>query len=122
MSHLLHVYGAWLVAALIALESAGLPVPGETSLITAGIVAGTTRALSIWAVIAAGAGGAVVGNLIGYGIGRALGFRLLERYGRYVGLTQARLKIGQYLFRRYGIAILVGARFLPIARSVVAAL
>jgi membrane protein DedA with SNARE-associated domain len=122
MSHLLHVYGAWFVAALIALESAGLPVPGETSLITAGIFAGTARGPSIWAVIAAGAGGAVVGNVIGYGIGRALGFRLLHRYGSYVGLTQARLKIGQYLFRRYGIFILVGARFLPLARSVVAVL
>jgi membrane protein DedA with SNARE-associated domain len=122
MSHLFHVYGAWLVAAVIALESAGLPLPGETSLVTAGILAGTARGPSIWAVIAAGAGGAVVGNLIGYGIGRALGFRLLHRYGAYIGLTEARLKIGQYLFRRYGIFILVGARFLPLARSVVAVL
>jgi membrane protein DedA with SNARE-associated domain len=73
-------------------------------------------------VIAASSNSAVVGNVIGYGIGRALGFRLLARYGAYVGLTQARLKIGQYLFRRYGIVILVGARFLPVARSVVAVL
>ena len=122
MSHLLHVYGAWLVAALIALESAGLPVPGETSLVTAGILAGTARGPDIWAVIAAGIGGTIVGNAIGYGIGRALGFRLLHRYGAYIGLTESRLKIGQYLFRRYGIFILVGARFLPLARSVVAVL
>src|SRR5262245_45711407 len=122
MSHLLHVYGAWFVAALIALESAGLPVPGETSLITAGILAGTARGPAIWAVIIAGVGGATVGNLIGYGIGRALGYRLLARYGTYVGLTPARLKIGQYLFRRYGVVILIGSRFLPVARSVAAVL
>jgi membrane protein DedA with SNARE-associated domain len=122
MSHLLHVYGAWLVAALIALESAGLPLPGETSLITAGILAGTAQGPGIGAVIVAGVGGAVIGNLIGYGIGRALGYRLLARYGAYIGLTQARLKIGQYLFRRYGVVILVGARFLPVARSVAAVL
>jgi len=116
MHHLAETYGVWLVAALITIESIGVPVPGETTLIASSIYAGTAH-LSIWLIIAAAVGGAIVGNVIGYTIGRFFGFRLLVRYGSYVRLPEARLKIGEYLFRHYGIAAIVVARFVPLLRS-----
>jgi membrane protein DedA with SNARE-associated domain len=122
MSRLLEAFGGWMVAAMITLESAGAPVPGETILVTSAIYAGTKQTISIFTVIVSAFVGAVLGNVIGYGIGRFLGYRLLVRYGSYIWLTRDRLKIGQYLFRRYGIVVLVISRFLPVLRSAAAPL
>jgi membrane protein DedA with SNARE-associated domain len=61
--HLISSYGYLAVAVIIGLESMGLPLPGETTLVAASIIAGaTTGTLSIWLVIAAAAGGAIVGD------------------------------------------------------------
>jgi membrane protein DedA with SNARE-associated domain len=118
MSALAATYGAWLVGLLIAIESIGIPVPGETSLIGSAIYAGTTQRLSIGAILAAAILGAVIGSIVGYWIGRRFGYRLLVRYGHYIHLTESRLKIGQYLFLRYGISVVVLARFVPVLRSI----
>jgi len=118
MIDLTQTYGAWLVAALIAIESCGIPVPGETTLIASAIYAGTAHRMSVWTIIAAAIGGAIAGNLIGFAIGRFFGYRLLVRYGSYVRLPESRLKIGEYLFRHYGIAAIVFARFVPLLRSI----
>lgn len=118
MLHLAQTYGVWLVAGLIAIESIGIPVPGETTLVASAIYAGTTPHLSIWSIILAGIGGAIVGNVIGFAIGWYFGYRLLIRYGAYMHLPEPRLKIGEYLFRHYGIAVIVVARFIPLLRSV----
>src|SRR5262249_62040092 len=80
----------------------GLPVPGETALLAAAIYAGTKHDFNINAVIAAAAVAAIAGRMIGYVIGHKFGPWLLLRYGRYVGLTTGRIKLGQYLFLRYG--------------------
>jgi membrane protein DedA with SNARE-associated domain len=118
MLHLAQSYGAWLVAALIAIESCGIPVPGETTLIASAIYAATAPRLSLWIVLAAAIVGAIVGNLAGFAIGHFFGYRLLIRYGSYVRLPEPRLKIGEYLFRHYGIAVVVLARFVPLLRSI----
>ena len=118
MPHLAATYGVWLVGVLIAIESVGVPVPGETSLIGSAIYAGTTQRLSISAIVVAAILGAVIGSTMGYWIGRRFGYRLLVRYGHYIRLTESRLKIGQYLFRRYGISVVVLARFVPVLRSI----
>ena len=73
LPHLLLTYGYWAIAAVVALESTGVPVPGETTLILAAIIAGTSHALNIWMVIAAAATGAVMGDNFGFWIGRKLG-------------------------------------------------
>lgn len=59
-----------------------------------------------------GAGAAIVGRMIGYVIDREFGYRLLLRYGSYVGLTTGRIKLGQYLFLRHGGKIIFAARVL----------
>jgi membrane protein DedA with SNARE-associated domain len=118
IEHLISSYGLLLVAGVIGIESIGLPVPGETILIAAAIYAATHHTLNIYAVIAAAVAGAVVGNMVGYVIGREYGYRLLLRYGPYIGLTEARIKLGQYLFLCHGRKIVVIARFAPVLRSV----
>jgi len=95
-------YGYWGIAGVVGLESMGIPLPGETILIAAAAWAAFSHQLSIELVIAAAAGGAIVGDSLGYLIGRRIGFPLLLRYGARIGATEARLKVGQYLFLRHG--------------------
>jgi membrane protein YqaA with SNARE-associated domain len=110
-------YGYWAVLVLVALESMGLPLPGETALIAAAVYAGTSHELNIVDIIAAAAAGAVIGDNIGYEIGRLIGFPILRRYGPRVGLDERWLKLGQYLFRRYGGAIVFFGRFAALLRT-----
>jgi membrane protein DedA with SNARE-associated domain len=120
--HLIATYGYWTVGGIIALESMGLPLPGEATLIAAAVYAATTHHLNIWLVIAAAATGAIVGDNIGYWIGREIGYRLLLRYGHYVYLTEARIKLGQYLFLRHGGKIVFFGRFVAVLRALAAIL
>jgi membrane protein DedA with SNARE-associated domain len=115
--HLIHEYGLVAVAAIIGLECLGLPVPGETALLGAAIYAGTKHDFNINAVIATAAGAATAGRMIGYVIGHKFGSWLLLRYGHYVGLTTGRIKLGQYLFLRYGGKIIFFAQFVPVLRT-----
>jgi membrane protein DedA with SNARE-associated domain len=117
LTSLISAYGLWLIAGMIALESAGIPVPGETVLVAAAIYAGTTHDLHIAGVIGAAGAGAVAGYVVAFSIGRSWGQRLLRRYGRYLHLTPARIKIGQYLFLRHGGKVVFAARFVPVLRS-----
>jgi membrane protein DedA with SNARE-associated domain len=73
-------------------------------------------------VIAAAAGGAILGDNVGYMVGRRFGFPLLLRHGHRVGLTESRLKLGQYLFLRHGGKIVYFGRFTPLLRTFAALL
>ena len=118
--HLLHSYGYWAVAAIIAVESMGIPLPGEATLIAAAIIAGTSHELDIAFVVIAAAMGAILGDNIGFWLGRELGYRLVLRYGRYIGLDLSRIKLGQYLFLRHGGAIVFFGRFVSLLRALAA--
>src|ERR1700760_4451882 len=117
ITHLVQSYGYYAVFTLIALESIGIPLPGETALITAALYAGTTHHLSIMALAGTAAAGAVVGDNIGYWLGRTGGYRLAERYGRYVRLDRAKLKVGRYLFARHGAKVVFFGRFVAVLRT-----
>jgi membrane protein DedA with SNARE-associated domain len=119
ITQLIESYGLVVVAVLICLESIALPVPGEMVLILAAVFAGTRHQLDIIAVVLTAATAAFVGQVIGYMIGRQFGYRLLLQYGGYLRITEGRIKLGEYLFLRYGIAIVIVARFVPILRSIV---
>jgi membrane protein DedA with SNARE-associated domain len=67
-------------------------------------------------VIAAAVAGAIVGDNVGFCLGREFGYRLLVRCGGYVGLTVGRIKLGQYLFLRYGGRVVFFGRFVAILR------
>jgi membrane protein DedA with SNARE-associated domain len=119
LEHFIATYGYVAVAAIIALESMGAPLPGETVLVIASLFA-SRHHLHIAGVIAAAAAGAVVGDNIGYWIGREFGYRLLLRYGSYLGLTARRIKLGQYLFMRHGGKVVFFGRFVAVLRVLAA--
>lgn len=115
-------YGYLGIAVVVGLESMGLPLPGEATLIAAALYAGKTQALNIWIIIACAAAGAIVGDNLGFGIGREIGFPLLLRYGAYIRLTESRIKLGEYLFQRHGGKIVFFGRFVALLRSLAALL
>src|SRR3989442_7481434 len=115
--HLLATYGYWAVFVFIAMESTGIPFPGETMLLVAAVFAGTTHRLSIPLVIVAAAGGAILGDNLGFWVGREGGFRLLRRYGHSIRLNERKLKVGLYLFRKHGGKVVFFGRFVAVLRA-----
>jgi membrane protein DedA with SNARE-associated domain len=119
---LIHSYGLLAVFLVVAFESTGLPLPGEAVLLSAAIFAATTHELPVAGVIACAAAGAILGDNCGYIIGRTIGLRVLVSYGHRFGLTQPKLKLGQYLFRRFGGGIVFFGRFIAVLRAFAAVL
>lgn len=109
-----------MVGSAVGIESIGIPFPGETTLIAASLYAGSTHHLNIFLVVAAAAGGAIIGDNIGFLIGREVGFRLLIRYGRYIRLEEKRVKLGQYLFMKHGGKVVFFGRFVAVLRALAA--
>ena len=99
--HLPAHLGYLILFALTAAESAGVPVPGETALITGGVLAHHGQ-FDIALVIAVAAAGAIVGDNVGYLIGRAGGRRLLERPGPLEEHRRAVLRHGEPFFAKHG--------------------
>jgi membrane protein DedA with SNARE-associated domain len=119
---LFHTYGLWVLFMLVMLESMAIPLPGETALVTAALYAGSTHQIGIGWVVLVAALAAILGDNIGYLIGRSIGVRLVARYGRYVRLDEPRLKVGQYLFLRHGGKIVFFGRFVAFLRAYAALL
>jgi membrane protein DedA with SNARE-associated domain len=117
INHLLQSYGYFAVFAFIAMESLGIPLPGETTLIAAAVYAGATNRLNIGVVFLVAAAAAIVGDNAGYWLGRAGGQRLADRYGHFVRLDATKLKIGRYLFERHGGKVVFFGRFVTVLRT-----
>jgi len=117
LTQLLNTYGYWAVLFFVAIESTGIPFPGETMLLAAAIYAGSSHHLSIVFVIVAAAAGAILGDNLGFWVGREGGFRLLRRYGRYIHLDERKLKLGQYLFQKHGGKVVFFGRFIAVLRA-----
>lgn len=109
-------YGYAMVAVLIFAEGVGLPLPGETALITAAAFAAQHNRLSIAGVLIAGMVGAAGGGLGGYWIGRTGGLAVLERHGRYIGVTKPRIARARKFFAEHGPKAVFAARFIAILR------
>jgi membrane protein YqaA with SNARE-associated domain len=104
-------WGYLAVGGLLLIEDFGIPVPGETVLIAASVYAGAGR-LNVVAVGVIALAAAVIGDNIGYLIGRVGGQRLINRFGRYVLLTPARVAKAEAFFTRHGGQIVAVARFI----------
>lgn len=117
VNHFISSNGYWAVFVLVGLESLGIPLPGETALIVAGTFAGKYHHLNPWFIFLVASAGAVIGDNIGYWIGDKGGFRLLKRYGRYVRLDEAKLKVGRYVFDRHGAKVVFFGRFVSVLRT-----
>ncbi|BFV60562.1 hypothetical protein KCMC57_up56660 [Kitasatospora sp. CMC57] len=116
LAPLLDSYGYLAVGVLVFLDNCAIPVPGQTVLVLAAVYAGTGR-LSIAAVIVIALVAAVAGNSLGYLLGRTGGHRLVERWGRYVLLTPARMARGEEFFARQGAKVVTVARFVDVLRQ-----
>jgi membrane protein DedA with SNARE-associated domain len=117
LDDLIATYGYAAVFLIVGAESVGIPMPGETTLILAALYAGATQHLNIAGVILAATVGAIIGDNIGYVLGRVGGYRLMRRYGRYVRINEHRVKIGRYLFDRHGGKVVFFGRFVTILRA-----
>jgi membrane protein DedA with SNARE-associated domain len=111
LAPLLDHYGYLAIGGLVVLEDFGVPVPGETVLIAGAAYAGAGR-LNVAAVGLIALAAAIVGDNLGYAIGRFGGRALVLRYGRYILLTADRLDKAEAFFTRHGGKVVTVARFL----------
>ncbi|PRD45701.1 DedA family protein [Phyllobacterium phragmitis] len=109
-------YGSIALFFIIYFESLGAPLPGESGLIAASLLA-LHGDLNLTHMLIAVFCGAVLGDSTGYAIGYFGGRRLIERYGYLVRLTPERLERFEEIFRRKGVYIVAGARFISILRQ-----
>jgi membrane protein DedA with SNARE-associated domain len=114
--HWLAAFGPWALAVLVGLEGMGVPLPGETALIAAALYA-SAHDINVAFIIAVAATGAIIGDNIGYLFGREFGFRLLKYLGPRIGITERRIKLGQYLFSKYGAIVAFFGRFVAVLRT-----
>ncbi|MFI5272341.1 MAG: DedA family protein [Ktedonobacterales bacterium] len=112
---LVATFGYLVVLLVVMAESAGLPVPGETSLLIAGAFAATGK-LWLPGVIAAAALGAILGDTAGYWVGRTSGLRLLRRHGRLLRFDERKLQQAEAFFARHGEKTVFLGRFVPVGR------
>jgi membrane protein DedA with SNARE-associated domain len=117
ISHLIATYGYLAVFVIVAAESLGIPLPGETALITAAIYAGHTHRLNPWLIFAVASAAAIIGDNVGFWIGDKGGYPLARRYGSKVRLDERKLKIARYLFDRHGAKVVFFGRFVSILRT-----
>jgi membrane protein DedA with SNARE-associated domain len=105
----------WALFALVAVESSGVPVPGETALIAAGVLASDGQ-VRIEFVIAIAAIAAIIGDNIGYVIGRTGGRRLLERPGFLEHHRRRMIEHGEPFFERHGPKAVFLGRWIGVLR------
>jgi len=117
VTQLIESSGYFALFALIAAESLGVPLPGETALIIAGTYAGTTHHLNPWLIFIVASAAAIIGDNIGYWIGDRGGYALVRRYGPRVRLDEQKLKIARYLFDRHGGKVVFFGRFVAVLRT-----
>jgi membrane protein DedA with SNARE-associated domain len=115
--HLLTSFGYWAVFIVIGLESLGVPLPGETILISAGILAGHNHKLNPWLIWLVAAAGAIIGDNIGFWVGDKGGYALLKKYGRYIRVREPEIKLGRYIFDRQGGKVVFFGRFVSVLRT-----
>jgi len=110
-------YGAFAVIPILAIEAVGAPGPGESLLIFASVLAGRGE-MSLSALLVSAWVGSVIGDNLGYLIGRKLGRTTVLRYGAKVGLTDERFRGIESTYIRYGYVTVVFARFFSVLRQI----
>ena len=110
-----HVYVILFIS--LILEFAALPLPGETMMVVAGVMAYNNHGSYIGMIIAS-ALGTVIGMQFSYEIGRRLGTKAVDKYGMYIGLTPYRMTKAAEFFNKFGNIVIVIAYFLPGVRHI----
>jgi membrane protein DedA with SNARE-associated domain len=115
MSGLVHQFGLFALFLIVMLESGGVPLPGETALVTAAVFAARGD-LPIAGVIAVAAAAAIIGDNAGYWIGRVWGRKLLERWGPLKRWSERVLPWSERFFARHGAKTIFIGRFFSVLR------
>jgi len=120
ITDLIQVHGYWIVALIIMLENAGFPVPGEIALLTAGYLSSPEggELLHLWVIALVGFIAAVIGDNIGFWLGRRYVRARLEAGRRFLFLTPQRMKVADRYFEKYGALTILFARFFAVLRIV----
>ena len=105
-------YGYWAVAVALLLENAGIPVPGESTLLLASFLAYSEHKLHLGWIIVVATCAATLGDNLGYVLGYYGGRPLLERYQNLFRIRKKTLDRGEELFARHGAAAIFFARFI----------
>src|ERR1041384_6433717 len=116
LNELLARYGYFAVALFMFIESIGIPIPGESALITAAAVAGS-GALSVVGVFFAALIGNVLGGMTGYWMGVRGGQAIIGRFGRLLRIDDARLAKANAFFMKHGASALIVGRYVAVVRS-----
>ncbi len=111
--------GYWLIAVLMALESTFVPIPSEVIIPPAAYLAHTQGELSFTGVVLAGTAGSWVGASLMYWGARLLGRPLIMRFGRYVGMGQAKIELAERWCTHYGPLGVFFSRMLPVIRHLI---
>ena len=108
-------YGYWAVFLGIALESAGIPLPGETITLVGGFLAGSGE-LNYWLVLGTAIAGAVIGDNFGYWIGKLGGWSFLVRVGSFFRITEEQLTEAKNQFSENAARAVFFGRFVALLR------
>ena len=112
LRHFFAAYGYWTLVVVLLLENAGLPLPGETTLLFAGFLAYSERELHLGYIILVSIIACSIGDNLGYAIGHRGGRPLLDRYRKLFHISEQTIARGERLFKQYGAATVFFARFL----------
>jgi membrane protein DedA with SNARE-associated domain len=112
LRNLIAQYGYWAVGVALLLENAGMPVPGETVLLLASLLAYSREELQLPYIIVVGVCAATLGDNLGYVIGYRGGRRLFDRYRSAFRIKSETIARGERLFDRYGAVTILFARFI----------
>lgn len=116
LSHFFMGFGYVGIFIMMTLEASFIPFPSEVALLPAGYMIGAGK-MSFFPAILAGTLGSLCGALINYFLGATLGRKLLINYGKYLFLTEEKLKKMEFLFEKRGELIVFLGRFIPVVRQ-----
>jgi membrane protein DedA with SNARE-associated domain len=117
LQNALNTFGYPAVVIFVMIESSGIPFPGETMLLLAAFYAGASHQLQIPIVIACAALGAIIGDNIGYLIGRTGGRAIVVRFGKYVFIKPEHLDRAELYFANHGDKTVFFGRFIAVLRA-----
>ncbi len=117
LQNALNMLGYPAIAIFVMIESSGIPFPGETILLLAAFYAAINQQLQIPFVIVSAALGAIIGDNIGYYVGRTGGKALIERYGHHVFLKPEHLARAELFFAKHGDKTVFLGRFVSVLRA-----
>ena len=105
-------YGYWAVALALLCENAGVPLPGESTLLLASFLAYSEHQLHLGWIIVVATCAATLGDNVGYALGHYGGRPLLDRYRNILRISPATLQRGEKMFAHYGAVAVFFARFI----------